>query len=171
MKSSLGKDFEKGQRKPYTFRRERKTMALPFGKQVKYLWGKKDILESAIPTYKDPQTFSPNSDSSDEETGSGMGSSHLASQKQTQGLESWCLDSQPHVLLVFVAHFNKPFYLSFPASSVGKESTCSAGGDLGLIYGWGRSSGEGRGYPLQYSGLKNFVDCIIHGITKSLGTE
>ena len=40
--------------------------------------------------------------------------------------------------------------LGFPASSVGKESTCSAG-DPSLIPGWGRSTGEGIGYPLQYS--------------------
>ena len=39
---------------------------------------------------------------------------------------------------------------SFPDSSVGKESTCNAG-DPGLIPGSGRSTGEGIGYPLQYS--------------------
>ena len=38
----------------------------------------------------------------------------------------------------------------FPHSSVGKESTCNAG-DPGLIPGSGRSAGEGKGYPLQYS--------------------
>ena len=38
----------------------------------------------------------------------------------------------------------------FPDSSVGKESACNAG-DLGLIPGLGRSPGEGKGYPLQYS--------------------
>ena len=40
--------------------------------------------------------------------------------------------------------------MGFPGSSAGKESACSAG-DLGLIPGWGRSAGEGIGYPLQYS--------------------
>ena len=40
--------------------------------------------------------------------------------------------------------------LGFPGSSVGKESTCNAG-DPGSIPGWGRSTGEGIGYPLQYS--------------------
>ena len=40
-----------------------------------------------------------------------------------------------------------------------KESTFSAG-DLGLILGLGRSPGEGKGYPLQYSGLENSMDCI-----------
>ena len=41
--------------------------------------------------------------------------------------------------------------------STGKESTCSEG-DLGLISGLGRSPGEGKGYPLQYSGLENSMD-------------
>ena len=40
-------------------------------------------------------------------------------------------------------------------------------GNLGLIPGLGRSSGEGKGYPLQYSGLENSVDCIVHGVTKN----
>ena len=40
--------------------------------------------------------------------------------------------------------------LSFPDSSVGKESTCNAG-DPGSIPGSGRSPGEGKGYPPQYS--------------------
>ena len=44
--------------------------------------------------------------------------------------------------------------MGFPDSSVGKESTCSVG-DLGWIPGLGRSPGEGKGYPLQYSGLEN----------------
>ena len=47
----------------------------------------------------------------------------------------------------------------FPDSSVGKESTCNAG-DLGSIPGSGRSPGEGKGYPFQYSGLENSMDCI-----------
>ena len=60
--------------------------------------------------------------------------------------------------------------LVFPGGSVGKESTCNAGdpgstacnvGDLG------RSPGEGNGYPLQYSGLENSMDCIVHKVTKS----
>ena len=40
--------------------------------------------------------------------------------------------------------------LGFPDSSVGKESVCNAG-DPCSIPGWGRSSGEGISYPLQYS--------------------
>ena len=54
----------------------------------------------------------------------------------------------------------------FPDSSIGKESTCNAG-DSDLIPGLGRSPGEGKGYPLQYSGLENSVGCIVHGVLKS----
>ena len=49
---------------------------------------------------------------------------------------------------------------------MGEESVCSAG-DLSLITGSGRSPGEGKGYPLQYSGLENSMDGIVHGVTKS----
>ena len=55
---------------------------------------------------------------------------------------------------------------SFPCDSDGKEFTCSAG-DLGLIPELGRSPGEGKGYPVQYSGLENSMDCIVHGVAKS----
>ena len=54
----------------------------------------------------------------------------------------------------------------FPCPSVGKESTCNAG-DHASIPGPGRSPGEGKSYPLQYSGLENSMDCIVHGVTKS----
>ena len=53
-----------------------------------------------------------------------------------------------------------------PDSSIGKESACSAG-DPGSTPGSGRSTGEGIGYPLQYSGLENSMDCIVHGVAKS----
>ena len=56
--------------------------------------------------------------------------------------------------------------MGFPCGSAGKESACNAG-DLGSIPGLGRSPGEGKGYPLQYSGLKNSMDCTVHGVTKS----
>ena len=56
--------------------------------------------------------------------------------------------------------------LSFPCDSAGKESDCNVG-ELGLIPELGRSLGEGKGYPLQYSGLENSMDCIVHGVTKS----
>ena len=44
--------------------------------------------------------------------------------------------------------------MGFPDCSVGKESACNAG-DLGSVPVLGRSPGEGKGYPLQYSGLEN----------------
>ena len=52
---------------------------------------------------------------------------------------------------------------SFPCGSTGKESTCNAG-DLGSIPGLGRTPGEGKGYPLQYSGLE-----IFHGLYRPWG--
>ena len=60
-----------------------------------------------------------------------------------------------------------PVFLDFPCGSAAKESTCNAE-DLGLIPGLGRSPGEGKGYPLQYSGLENTMDCIVHGVTNNL---
>ena len=59
-----------------------------------------------------------------------------------------------------------PVLLGLPCGSTGKESACNAG-DLGSIPGVGRSPGEGKGYPLQYSGLENSVDCIVNGVAKS----
>ena len=53
-----------------------------------------------------------------------------------------------------------------PCGSAGKESACNAG-VLGLIPGLGRFPGEGKGYPLQYSGLENSMDYIVHGIVKN----
>ena len=57
------------------------------------------------------------------------------------------------------------FFFCFPSSSVVKESACNAG-DLDLIPRLGRSPGEGKGYPLQYSGLENSMDCMVHGVEK-----
>ena len=59
-----------------------------------------------------------------------------------------------------------PVILGFPRGSAGKESAHSTG-DLGSIPGLGRSPGEGKGYPLQYSGLENSKDYIVLGVTKS----
>ena len=53
----------------------------------------------------------------------------------------------------------------FPDSPVGKEFACKTG-DPGLIPGLGRSPGEGKGYPLQDSGMENSMDCIVHGVAK-----
>ena len=57
---------------------------------------------------------------------------------------------------------NVIYLWGFPCGSAGKESTCNAG-NLGSIPGLGRSLGEGKGYPLQYSGLENSIDCTVHG--------
>ena len=61
-----------------------------------------------------------------------------------------------------------PVFLVFPCGSAGKKSACNEG-DLGSIPGSGRSPGEGKGYPLQYSGLENSMDYIyiVHGVAKS----
>ena len=56
--------------------------------------------------------------------------------------------------------------LGFPGSSVGKESACNAG-DPGSISELGRSPGESNCYPLQYSGLENSMDCIVHEAAKT----
>ena len=59
---------------------------------------------------------------------------------------------------MFTLYSNKPRQ-GFPCGSAGKESACNAR-DLGLIPGLGGSPGEGKGYPLQYSDLKNSVDSL-----------
>ena len=59
-----------------------------------------------------------------------------------------------------------PVFLGFPCGSAGKESASNAG-HLGLIPGLGTSLGEGKGYPLQYSGLENSMDSIVHGVAKT----
>ena len=53
-----------------------------------------------------------------------------------------------------------PVFLGFPCGSAGKKSTCNVG-DQALI------PGEGTDYPLQYPGLENSMDCIVHGVAKS----
>ena len=60
-----------------------------------------------------------------------------------------------------------PVFLGLPYGSAGKESAHNAG-DLGSIPGLGRLYGEGGGYPFQYSGLENSMDCIVHMVAKRL---
>ena len=60
--------------------------------------------------------------------------------------------------------------MGFPCGSASKEFACNMG-DLGSIPGLGRSPGEGKGYPLQYSGLENFLDCVVRGVAESDMTE
>ena len=59
-----------------------------------------------------------------------------------------------------------PVFLGFPCGSAGKESACNVG-ELGLIPALGRSPGEGKDCPLQYSGLENSIDCMIYGVAES----
>ena len=59
--------------------------------------------------------------------------------------------------LIFLSAGKSFRQTSNPSGSDGKGSTCNVG-DLGLIPGLGRSPGEGKGYPFQYSGLENSMD-------------
>ena len=70
-----------------------------------------------------------------------------------------------NLCVLWLLHCRQILY-RFIHSSVGKESACSAG-DPGSILGLGRSPGEGIGYPLQYSGLENSMNCRVSGATKS----
>ena len=70
-----------------------------------------------------------------------------------------------HVTFILLS-FILLYFKGFPCGSAGKESSCNAG-DLGSIPGLGRSPGEGKGYPLWYSGLENSMDCIVHGVAMS----
>ena len=69
--------------------------------------------------------------------------------------KSWSLVSPSNEYLGLIS-LGLPLWLSC------KEPACNVG-DLGLIPGLERSPGEGKGYPLQYSGLENSMDCIVHG--------
>ena len=71
---------------------------------------------------------------------------------------------------LYITLFQESFFGGFPENSVGKKSACNAG-DLSSIPGLGRSPGEGKGYPLQYSGLENSMDCVVHGFAESDMTE
>ena len=86
------------------------------------------------------------------------------------GKESACSARDPSLIQVGKIHRRRdrlptPLFLGFPCGSAGKESTCNVG-DLGSIPGLGRSFGEGKVYPLQYSGLENSTEYIVHGVTK-----
>ena len=58
----------------------------------------------------------------------------------------------------------------YPGSSAGKEHDQNAG-DLGSIPGLGKPPGEGKGSPLQSSGLESSMDCVVHGVAESDTTE
>ena len=57
--------------------------------------------------------------------------------------------------------------MGFLGNSDGKEFACNAG-DPGSIPGLGRFPGEGKGYPLQYSGLENSMDCFSCSVNRNL---
>ena len=82
-------------------------------------------------------------------------------------LLNWQMDSLP------MSYLGSPFsmyyihQLGFPDGLASIESPCNVG-DLGLIPGLGRFPGKANGYPLQYSCLENSIDCIVHGVAKSL---
>ena len=76
-------------------------------------------------------------------------------------IEGSLLTTSTNRILVSTSHS-----LDFLCGSAGKESACNAR-DLGVIPGLGRSPGEGKGYPLQYSGLESSMHSIVHGVTKS----
>ena len=79
----------------------------------------------------------------------------------------WGLKSTYSKFLLILIFWPLPMnHEGFPCGSVGKEPTYNVG-DLGLIFGWGRSLGEGKGCPLQYFGLENSTDCIVHWVAKS----
>ena len=83
-----------------------------------------------------------------------------------------CLcDTQVEVIQWSIRYVDLEVRSDFLGGSDGKEFACSSG-DPGLIPGWGRSPGEGNGYPLQYSCLENPMGwgtsrVIVHGVTKS----
>ena len=66
--------------------------------------------------------------------------------------------AQTHVFFFFF--FLLTLIMGICGGSAGRESTCNAG-DPGSIPGSGRFPGEGKGYPLQYSGLQLSMDCIV----------
>ena len=66
--------------------------------------------------------------------------------------ESFCYPTETVTALLI----DYQYKMGFPCGSDGEESACNAG-DLGLIPGSRRSSGEGNGYPLQYSCLENRI--------------
>ena len=88
---------------------------------------------------------------------------HYARKKKKLLKEKWKINKMAHLSP------NKPIVtlnMGFPGGSAVKESAFSAG-DLDSVPELGRSPGEGKGYPLQYSDLENFMGCIGHEVAKS----
>ena len=102
---------------------------------------------------------------------------HVVLKRNYNSLEKWLIPQlvkeyiQSWNILSFQRSGKLPISISYICigrqalhycGSAGKESACSVG-DLGLIAGLGRPPWEGKGYPLQYSGLENSMNCIVHG--------
>ena len=90
------------------------------------------------------------------------------------GKESTCTEADPGVIPGKI-HWRRdrlptPVFLGFHFGSIGKESACNAG-DPSLIPGLGRSTGERKGYPVQYFGLENSMDYRAWGHKESNMTE
>jgi len=85
-------------------------------------------------------------------------------------LNGICLQCRKPQFDSWVGKYPLQYSWDFPCGSVGKESTCNVG-DLGSIPGLGRSPGEGKGYPLQYSGLENSMDYSPWGRKESDTSE
>ena len=79
-------------------------------------------------------------------------------------LECLCHECNPRNLTLCTFLLVIVFF-PFTCGSAGRESTCNVG-DLGSTPGLGKSPGKGKGYPVQYSGLENSMDCIVHGVAK-----
>ena len=73
---------------------------------------------------------------------------------------------QARLNLIFWQILRGKHSMGFPCGSADKEFTWNMG-DVGPVPGLGRSPGEEKGYPIQYFGQENFMDCIVHGVTKS----
>ena len=84
---------------------------------------------------------------------------------QYSGLEN-SMDCTVHGVTKSQTQLSDWTELNWTGGSAGKESAWNVG-DLGSVTGLGRSPGEGKGYPLQYSGLENSMDCTVHWVTKS----
>ena len=104
---------------------------------------------------------------------SSMGSSQPRDQAYVSCIDSWTLYQLSYISDSKTYHpreekRNMDVITKCPRriSSLRKQSACNAE-DMSSIPGSGRSPGEGHGYPLQYSGLENSLDCIVHGVAKS----
>ena len=83
-----------------------------------------------------------------------------------KGNQSWIFIGRTDAEVPILWPPNEKNWLIWKDSDAGKESARNAG-DLGSIPELGRSPGEVKGYPFQYSGLENSIDYIVHVVTKS----